>query len=85
MSALEERLEALRTRFLVRARADQAALLVARKAGDTAEIRRLCHGLAGAAGTFGFPKISAAALRVEEAEDVDTCLPRLLHLLDQPR
>ena len=85
MSAFDERMAALRQRFLARAAADRAALIEARLNADRAAICRIAHGLAGAAGTFGYPELSAAALRVEEAEEAEPPLEALLALLDQPR
>lgn len=76
---------ALRTRFVARAAKDRAAILEADRAGNIAEIRRISHALAGTAGTLGFPELGAAALRVEDAEDVRPMLGDLLDLLDQPR
>jgi HPt (histidine-containing phosphotransfer) domain-containing protein len=50
--------ETFRLRFIDRCRGDLAEL----EAGpDDAALRRLIHGLAGAAGTFGFPRISEMA------------------------
>lgn len=84
-NAFDERMAALRARFIARAAADRAALAEAGQAGDDAEIRRIAHGLAGAAGTFGFPEVSAAALRVEEADDIRPMLEALFAALDQLR
>lgn len=53
----------LRARFLVRC-ADHLERIAALRDGDTLaaeEMQALVHSLAGAAGTFGFPGISAAA------------------------
>lgn len=80
MSEFDDRLTELRARFLARAADDYAALRAARDAGDCETIRRIAHSLAGGAGIFGFPEISAAARVVEEADENDV-LPRLAHLL----
>lgn len=86
MTAFDERLAGLRARFVARAAQDGVRLRDVADAGDLAEIRRIAHGLAGTAGTFGFPQISDAARAVEEAPgDLRTPLARLLELLDQPR
>lgn len=80
MSAFDDRLAALRARFLARAADDHAALTAARDAGDREAIRSIAHSLAGGAGIFGFPEVSAAARALEEADEEDV-RPRLAHLL----
>ena len=62
-------LAALRERFLDRCVGDLARLddLAARGALDVDEMQNLVHSLAGAAGTFGFPEISAAAGECDDA------------------
>ncbi|MGK6354658.1 Hpt domain-containing protein [Sphingomonas sp. DT-207] len=87
MSDFDDRLAGLRARFLARAADDHAALAAAREAGDREAIQRIVHSLAGGAGIFGFPEISAAARAVEEAgeEDVRPRLAHLLRLLDGRR
>lgn len=57
----------LRARFRARA-ADELILLRALATGDLASpaLQALAHGLAGAAGTFGYPRLSAAALAVDD-------------------
>lgn len=50
--------ETFRLRFIDRCRGDLAELEAGR---DDVALRRLIHGLAGAAGTFGFPHISEMA------------------------
>lgn len=65
-----DRLAALRARFVARCAEDREILAgfaapfppAAREA-----MRGIAHRLAGAAGTFGFPAASEAALRLEEA------------------
>jgi HPt (histidine-containing phosphotransfer) domain-containing protein len=86
MTDFDDRLAALRARFLARAADDRAALATAQKANDREAIRRIAHGLAGAAGVFGFADISAAARAVEEAgeDDIRSRLAHLLALLDAP-
>lgn len=62
-------LDALRQRFLHRA-ADDLAILLTHQAGEGAgaeELKFTTHRLAGAAATFGFPAVSAAASEVEAA------------------
>jgi len=74
--ANEDRLQALRLKFVARAR--EQAVRAAELRGELAargmlaaeplrELNRLCHSLHGAAGTFGFVAISDAA---DEAEDL---------------
>lgn len=60
-------MEALRTRFAVRAIAEADAVRRHLDAGERDALRDICHGLAGTAGTFGYPAISNAASAVEEA------------------
>ena len=70
----EDRLAALRKRFLDRATTDSNALegiaseleAGAQRAPARQLIRRIAHGLAGAAGTFGFARISICAGALEE-------------------
>ncbi|WP_420471484.1 Hpt domain-containing protein [Brevundimonas sp. FT23042] len=60
----------IRKRFRERALADADALAGALAAGDAVQIEALAHGLAGAAGIFGFTEISdrAKALDARFAE-----------------
>ena len=59
---------ALQLRFLDRCRQEQADLSGLLAADDLAnpEARRIIHGLAGAAGTFGHMDLSAAAAAADE-------------------
>lgn len=63
-----EALDALRRRFVERTREDRAVIAAWRTAGPpaAAEVERLIHNLAGAAGTFGFPALNAAAARIDD-------------------
>lgn len=57
----------LRDRFRARALADRADLeTLARGDPTSAELRRLVHNLAGAAGTFGYGPLSQAAIKVDD-------------------
>ena len=69
-------LDALRARFLARCVSDLAHLqrLAENDELGSLEMRNLVHSLAGAAGTFGFPEISLAAGRIDDAF-VDDRLP----------
>lgn len=40
---------------------DIERLRAARLAGDEATVRRICHGIKGCGGAFGFPRLSALA------------------------
>ncbi|KQY91315.1 Hpt domain-containing protein [Brevundimonas sp. Root1423] len=55
-------LEALRARFIERCRTDLAVL---KAAPDEAELALTIHRLAGSAGSFGFPTISAIAADID--------------------
>lgn len=57
----------LRGKFRARSAEDLARLRTLLKANDHAELRRLAHGVAGAAGTFGFPALSEAAIVIDDA------------------
>jgi CheY-like chemotaxis protein len=67
------RIEKLRVAFVQRARKDAATLISCRRTVETgparsealAEIRTIAHGLAGAAGIYGFAEISEAAADLE--------------------
>ena len=94
MTAFDDRLRELRQRFIDRSRSDRDALAAALAADDRPELQRLGHSLAGAGGLFGFPEISDAGQRLEDAldegaatEDVQAAgeaLLRRLEALDQP-
>ncbi len=57
----------LRDRFRARALADRADLeTLAHGDPSSAELRRLVHNLAGAAGTFGYGPLSQAAIEVDD-------------------
>lgn len=64
MTDFEARLAQLRARFVLRAKDDAVALS---GTNSRAELLTISHSLSGAAGTFGFPAISAAAQNLEEA------------------
>ena len=82
---------ALRAAFAARCRTDLADLRDRVERGDIAGVGALVHRLAGAAGSFGFPDISAAALAVDQhMRDNDGSVPeadmaRLLGLLGELR
>lgn len=69
MTGFDERMAALRDRFIARAadEAVEAERLIA--AADWPGLRDLAHGLAGRAGMFGFPEVGERARQLEEAID----------------
>lgn len=59
--------QALRARFRVRAGEELAQLqTLTAVSSDSVELRRLVHNIAGAAGTFGFPALSQAAIVIDD-------------------
>ena len=85
---MTDRLAALKPLFVARCGEDLAGLRRAKKEGDTLEIGRLAHRLAGSAGSFGFPEISRLALIVDEgcradAATLEHALNELIAVLDQ--
>jgi CheY-like chemotaxis protein len=94
------RLDCLKTVFVRRARSDAAVLASCRAAlgrdtgpATAGRIREIAHGLAGAAGLFGFDQISSDAADLEEtvqarlggdasAEDLTRALDRLVSRLE---
>lgn len=67
MNDFDQRMAALRARFAGRCPTDAAALRAACTARDRAEMRRILHAVAGNAGVFGYPDLSASARRIEDA------------------
>lgn len=87
-ATFQERMLALRVRFVDRSRQDGATIAALRARleggealdGDLArQMQRTVHGLSGAAGVFGFDAVSEAAHRVER------CLRRLEGAIEDPR
>ncbi|MFN3536947.1 MAG: Hpt domain-containing protein [Brevundimonas sp.] len=66
---MTDMLAALKAKFLERCAGDLDRLerLMASDGLGSDEMRFLAHSLSGAAGTFGFPEISAAAAVADEA------------------
>lgn len=86
MASVTDPVAALRSLFVERCRADLAGLRRLRERGDVAGVGAIAHRLAGAAGSFGFPEIGAAALVVDErirhgAEVSAADIERLFELL----
>lgn len=72
MTPFEERMAALRLRFVDRAREECKAIAAATGASlDRDTLRRRAHAIAGSAGLFGFGDIGEEAARLEEAIDED--------------
>jgi HPt (histidine-containing phosphotransfer) domain-containing protein len=65
----EERMNALRESFLLRAAGDHERIAGALDPLDLETLRTVSHKLAGIAGTFGFVEIGAAAESLEDAID----------------
>ena len=71
MNEFELRLQQLRDRFMERASQERRSLAEALQVPDRETLRRIAHSLAGNGGIFGFPEISAAGLRLEDALDAE--------------
>jgi HPt (histidine-containing phosphotransfer) domain-containing protein len=69
LSEFDERMVALRARFLARAVAETGEIEAYIAAGAWQAVRDISHGLSGRAGMFGFAAIGDAARAVEEAID----------------
>lgn len=75
-------------RFRDRLEADRQALAELSDSGDLEELKRIVHGLAGAAGTFGYAEIGEIAIELDDRFVAGrTVLPeelaRLLAALEQ--
>lgn len=86
MSAIDP-LEPLKRRFRARARSDAEALEIAIVKADSVEVERLVHGLAGAAGIFGFKALGtmASALDADIAQGQTPDLARLNALVAEAK
>jgi HPt (histidine-containing phosphotransfer) domain-containing protein len=64
----DDRMAALRQRFIAAAagQADEIEALL--RQGELEGVRHLAHGLAGRSGMFGFVELGEAARRLDEAE-----------------
>ena len=72
MNPLEERMAALRARFVERAREERVAIAEAMDGALARDaLRRRGHSIAGTAGLFGFDEIGEDAKALEEAIDED--------------
>lgn len=54
-------------KFRERLEADRAAIAQLSETGDLKALERIVHGLAGAAGTFGFADVGEIAIELDEA------------------
>jgi HPt (histidine-containing phosphotransfer) domain-containing protein len=88
MTMFDDTMEGLKQRFLVRAKEDHAVLRE-HQSGDRRlqpqELRVVVHRLAGCAGIFGYPALSALAQEIDAhlAEHNEAmALPKLLAALD---
>lgn len=70
-------------KFRTRAAEEGAELRLALDAGDSERVRFIAHSLAGAAGTFGFSRISELARPLDEAVG-EGCGPSELGQLAEP-
>jgi HPt (histidine-containing phosphotransfer) domain-containing protein len=75
-------------RFRERLEADRQALAQLSDSHDTAELARVVHGLAGAAGTFGYSAVGEIAIELDDKLRsghalAATDLARLLAALEQ--
>lgn len=61
-------LDALRRRFVDRTRQERNILAAWQDEGRpmSREVEQVIHNLAGAAGTFGYPELNAAAARIDD-------------------
>ena len=53
--------------FRERLEADRAAIAQLSETGNLEELERIVHGLAGAAGTFGYADVGETAIELDEA------------------
>ena len=78
----DDRLEPLRQRFRKRCGSDVSVLEVwAAGTGDSAEVERIVHNLAGAAGILGFAEIQAEAGHLDDAFAVGAVAPDMTALI----
>lgn len=69
MTAFDERLRALRQRFVEKAAVDATEIEDRAAAMAWDAVRDLSHGMVGRAGMFGFPALTDAAQMLERAID----------------
>lgn len=80
--------------FRDRLEADRAAIAGLSEKGDLQALQRIVHGLAGAAGTFGFSEIGKVAIDLDDrlvegrpvaAVDIERLLASLEQALGKPK
>jgi len=67
MTVFDERMQLLRARFVAQSLGERSTLEGALASRDHETAARILHSLAGNAGMFGFPGLSAASRELEEA------------------
>ena len=71
MSDFQQRMKALRQRFIGEAEGDAAELERHAAGRAWTQVRDISHRVAGRAGMFGFPELTDLARALEEAVDAD--------------
>ena len=84
MNYFDERMLALREKFVERAR-QESTVLGAGHALNSSELLAIAHRLSGSAGMFGFRQLSDCAEAVEEAVRRDETSELLQRLIDDLR
>ena len=69
MTDFTRQMDALRLRFVARAEDERQALSAAADREDMVEMQRISHRLAGIAAIFGYERIGALAMELEDALD----------------
>lgn len=82
MTEFDQRMMALRARFVARATEEAGRIEAHLASGAWGDLRDVCHGLAGRAGMFGFPAVGEAARAVEEAIDAEAVPERIRPLAE---
>lgn len=83
MAKFDDRMAALRGRFITQTANDVERLRAGIAAREWFDVRDICHGLAGRAGMFGFPELGDAARALEESIDRGDAPESLDRLTDQ--
>lgn len=83
MAEFDDRMAALRGRFITQTAKDMERLRAGIVARAWVDVRDICHGLAGRAGMFGFPELGDAARALEESIDRCDAPESLDRLTDQ--
>ncbi|EQB31880.1 Hpt domain-containing protein [Sphingobium ummariense] len=83
MAEFDDRMAALRDRFIAQTAQDLERLRAGIPARDWIDVRDICHRLSGRGGMFGFPELGDAARALEESIDRGDALQVLDRLSDQ--